>query len=350
MPESSPYTNEMIDSAWQEALDTNSAFDRYKTAETRLQRVREVASLAIDGITIADEVIPNLENDLADAQIKLNSYMHASSPLMKVPNSPFRAGITFAEQYPHTIEELIGIDSPICDIDELCAFAEIRGYNKGVGSQVFNILAREGRGIKVNVLSDYTPQTDTTAEDFGELRTITRDAGRVTEVSLDKVGILYNTSQWVNAKPNIRHLGVTFISFLADYCNHAFPGLKRKLPVTHPPKLKPDAAAQAAAESARLKELDPRDLLLDKVDLDGEGLVEVVTDHSLRRHALSLGYTQLTAPQYAKLVNSIKEAIAPDEYPGKSVYAPYRINDQLIFTGKHSKGTSWGIPPDALEL
>jgi len=357
MTESSTFTKEMIESAWQEAIHANNAFNQYKLAEMRLQRVREVACFAIRGITIEDSVFTTLERELADAQAEYE--YHSVSPGAPAPDSlprngkeqvdePAIARATYAEQGLTVIEQVIGHDDLlVCNKDELYAFAESRGYGKGTATLVYSILIRQGRTVRVKELSDYNPPADTAAKDFGELRTIVYGARQTPKYALDKFGILYTTCKWLDAKPDIKDLGSAVISFLADYCNQIFPELEAEgaLPVTHPPKPKGDKEAKAAAESARLRELDPKDLLLDKVNLYGEGEKRVVTDHSLKRHALSLGYTAYNAPKYSRLFHSMVRRMAPGVRP--AFHEPHKINDWLVYTGRHSTGTPWGILPDA---
>ncbi|HSW75094.1 MAG TPA: hypothetical protein VLG16_04480 [Candidatus Saccharimonadales bacterium] len=359
MAESPTFTNEMIDSAWQEAMYANNAFDQYKLAEMRLQRVHEVASFAIEGIVIKGKVFATLEKELADARAEYGRYHPILPPAPTLDSlhrnneeqvdGPAIAHVTYAEQSLTVIEQIIGHDNHlVCDKDELYAFAESRGYDKGIATRAYSILVRTGRSIRVNELSDYNPPSDPAAKDFGGLRTIVYGVRQERKYALDKLGILYTTCKWIDAKPDIKNLGFTVISFLADYCNQAFPELEKgALPVTHPPKPKRDTEARAAAESARLRELDLKDLLLDKVNLHGEGEKWVVTDHSLKRHALSLGYAANSAPKYARLLQTIKARLAPETHP--SSHEPYNVNDWLVYTGRHFTGTPWGILPDAFK-
>jgi len=366
MPELSPYTNEAIDAAWQDALDTNAAFDRYKSAEIRLQKAREVANFAINGITIEDEVFTTLEGQLADARADFETHIHTPAPLMTAPDSPFRSSdtqidgsaVVRAAQKKHnpgakeqlTIEQVIDRTSPVCYFDELCNFAELQEYNRGMGTRVWGVLAREGKKVEIDSFLDYVSPTDTSAEDFGELRTIYgTEPGKGQVYALDKVGMLYHAAKWVNNHPDIRNFGVTAISFLADYCNHAFPDLDEPLPVTHPPK----PSYNAEAESAKLRELDPKELLLDKVNLKDEGEVWVVTARSLKRHALSLGVEPQRTPRYPRLLQGIKSHMAHNE-PSRS-RVPHRLNDWLVYIGReYALSTNriranWGIEPEAFK-
>lgn len=353
MSESIPYTDEMIDAAWQEAIAANKSFDRSKSAKTRLDRVLEVASFAISGIGIEDNVFTDLENNLTEAQTDFERHTSTASPLMKAPDSPFRLSVAqmdgsvivraAQEQAPRTLESIIDQASPVCDYDELCRFAELRGYSEGMGGRSYYLLARQGQEVKIDDISSYIPPADPSVEDFGQLRTIAYEIEGKRKLALDKAAILYNVCKWIDTKPDIRNLGVTVISFLADYCNHAFPELEELLPVTRPPKPK----ATAAAETARLRELEPRELLLDNINLYTEGELEVVTDRSLRRHALSLGYTTFNAPQYSRLFQAMKRRMAADDHPREGFSVPHRINDWLVYTGEYGVGTTWGIPPYA---
>lgn len=348
MPELHSYTPEMIDAAWQDALDTNKAFDAYYSAQSRLDRVREVAGFAIDGITVEDKVFVALEAQVASTHANFEDHMAVSSPVMTALDSPFRLNYLAPlagrrpEEPPRTIEQVIDRSSPVCRADELREFALLRGYNPNIGSRAFSVLSLAGENVEVAALADYAPTSNP-----GQLYTIIYKNGKgYREWVIDRAGILPNARAWTNAKPDIRNLGATLISFLADYCNHAYPELDAPLPVTHPPKQKTDLHAKADAERAALKELGPRELLLDKVNILGEGEIELVTDRSLKRHALSLGYTWRTVPQYGQLFASIKRRAAPNDHPRVGVTAPHRVSDWLVFTGEHEAGSSWGITPE----
>lgn len=360
MPESVPCTDAMISEAWQDAIDANSAFDRYKSAGTRLRIVRETANFALEGVVIDNNVFTTLEADLANAKADFDTRMRAPSPLMTAPDSPFRITTTLINvsgimQVAHieakqqlTMEQAINQASPVCYLDELFVFADLQGYNPTIARRAYNVLGRAAKPVHIDSFAAYVSPIDASAAGFGELRIIrSRGPDGKQRHALDKAGILHHTIKGIDGHADIRNFGGTTISFWADYCNHAFPHLEEPLPVTYPPKPKHDAT-----ETTRLRELEPRELLLDKVTLHGEGEVAVVTSRSLRRHALSLGYTQHNTPQYAKLLRSIKSHLVPGIYISDGLTVPHRINDWLVYIGERVSGivqTHWGIKPEAFK-
>lgn len=316
-----------IDTAWAAANDANMAFDPYREARDRLTVVRQVAELALPGVTIEEHVLPDLQAEHDQRKKVFDAHLVIAAPLMQMLKGPF-------EMSPNAREE-IDFNSPLVDEKELRRFGQARNYQSGRVTQVINQLNALAAPYEVDDIHNYQSPNDPTQAEYSEIRRIYYQKDGVPFRGIDKATLRNHIAHYV--QENSSEYTTTFANFLIDYCNRAFPD---KEPL--PPILNKSAKLQQWI--SQLKEMAPRNLLLDAVELSNGQQMELVTDLSLTRHAVLSGIHRSAAKNQAtKLIAAIRtEFTAPLEQESQQ---PHIISDGFAFMGNDFGGFKFGFLP-----
>lgn len=279
-----------LELAWQAALDANIAFDRLRETESQLRILREAGNLGLQGVSIANEAFEELDDRMIHARNEFEALTSMAAPSMLAEDSPFVVPSIISseaatEEKPESESwfspERIVLSGPGVEtltekdfaalaanlaakdimatrigkislyeagdmsfnfqaaartLSEMQAFADRRRYSKGTAAAAFNVVRREAEAIPVATLADY--EATVTDELPGHL-ILVEPAESYLNKSMRGIDIrtLHQAVLgWLKDGTNdIRNFGPGLLSFLADYLNHALPGIE-PLPVALPPE------------------------------------------------------------------------------------------------------------------
>jgi hypothetical protein len=336
VPEFSP---EMIDMAWERVHLANEAYGTLQEVRTDIAAVKRVSRLALrmEGIAIEPDVLGHLEAERIAAEFTFDRHVNEATPVMTAEDSPFVVR-NKAVDASEVNERTFATGAVLRDSDELKTFARFRGYDNTQAARAWGLLSRNSTFVDVGDFAQYSlPEKE--AEPSDRPLTMARVKGatwRDYEERLDVHSLYHNVRQWVEEKPDIKHLGPVVISFLADYTNHALPQ-QEKLRVDHQPRSHREIDYSAEG-------------LLDTVHIAGTD-EEVVTGKSLMRHAVSRGDTPQSAPPFTKILASIAKQVLP-HIPHRQP-DPQRVGEDWVYMGPNKTNSSsgvvtvWGMTPNS---